>query len=184
MRGEIRRGSPRYAELTRPRLLEVEDVRRELLDDETLLLEYRLGEEESWLWAIGRESFSAHVLPPRGEIEPLVRQAVAWTQSLEWSGDAPPVLCELSEILLSPVADRLAGTAGRRVVLVPHGELETLANVVEQFEDLRLHPSGPAELAITYDYIEPDMDRAPLTCSAAHSSSTSASCSRIGSAVR
>lgn len=26
-------------------------------------------------------------------------------------------------------------------------------------EDLRLHPSGPAELAITYDYIEPDMDR-------------------------
>lgn len=124
VRAEIRRGSPRYAELTQPRLLTVEAAQRDLLDDDILLLEYRLGSEESWLWAVSRDTFSAHVLPPRGEIEPLTREAAGWLQSLEWPGETPEVLCELSRKVLGPVASELGS---RRLVLVPDGALESVS---------------------------------------------------------
>lgn len=123
-RAEVRRATPRYAELVRPRPLSVENVQRDLLDDESLLLEVRLGTEESWLWAIGREAFSAHPLPARAEIEPLARETAEWQRSLDWPGIHPPAPCELSRLLLGPVAGELGS---RRLVLVLDGALEAVS---------------------------------------------------------
>lgn len=124
VRAEIRAGNPRYAELTRPRPLTVDGVQRDLLDDESWLLEYRLGDEGSWLWIVGSDSFSAHSLPPRAEIEPLAREAAGWLRSLEWPGENPPVLCELSRKLLGPAVGALGSG---RLVVVLDGVLESLA---------------------------------------------------------
>lgn len=65
----IKSSSPRYANLTQPPSLGLGDIQRELLDDNTLLLEFALGEERSYLWLVSRDSISAYTLPGRAEIE-------------------------------------------------------------------------------------------------------------------
>ncbi|HEY8458827.1 MAG TPA: tetratricopeptide repeat protein, partial [Blastocatellia bacterium] len=64
----IRESSPRYAALVQPEPLGAEEIQR-LLDENTVLLEYALGEKRSWLWAVTRNSISSHELPPRAQIE-------------------------------------------------------------------------------------------------------------------
>lgn len=125
VRGEIRRQSPGYAALTAPEPLSLPEVQRDLLDPGTLLLEYRLGEEASWLWAITPESFEGFTLPPREEIEAVAREAARWTRSLRWPGRNPAPLCELSRIVLGPVAGELDGR--RLVVVVADGALEEVS---------------------------------------------------------
>jgi CHAT domain-containing protein/tetratricopeptide (TPR) repeat protein len=121
--GEIRRGAPGGAAGAGPEAISVAAAQG-LLDGDTLLLEYRLGGRESTLWALDRGSLAAYRLPPRNEIEPLAREAARWLRSIEWPGHPPPPLCELSRLLLAPVASRLGG---RRLVLVADGALEALA---------------------------------------------------------
>lgn len=120
LRGEIRRQSPLYASLTRPEPTSAARTRQELLDDDTVLLEYRLGETASTVWAVTRASLSAFRLPPRREIEPVAREAAGSLRSLEHD---PQPLCELSRILLAPAAQALTH---RRLVVVADGALEEL----------------------------------------------------------
>ena len=68
----IRTKSPRYAQLTAARPLTLEEVRRQVLDDDTALLEYSLGEERSYLFALTRGGLSVSRLPAREEVGRLV----------------------------------------------------------------------------------------------------------------
>ncbi|MCA1632936.1 MAG: tetratricopeptide repeat protein [Acidobacteria bacterium] len=49
---QIRTASPRYAALNAARPLTLADIRQQVLDDETALLEYSLGDERSYLYAL------------------------------------------------------------------------------------------------------------------------------------
>jgi CHAT domain-containing protein len=66
---EIRTRSPQYAALTSPSPLTLEDVRQKVLDDQTALLEYSLGDERSYLFALTRSALTVSRLPGREEIE-------------------------------------------------------------------------------------------------------------------
>lgn len=66
---EIRKKSPRYAALTRPSLPPVEQIQDELLARDQMLLEYSLGDERSYLWAVTPSSVKSYVLAGRPEIE-------------------------------------------------------------------------------------------------------------------
>jgi CHAT domain-containing protein/tetratricopeptide (TPR) repeat protein len=70
----IRETSPRYAALTQPLPLTLKDIQTKVLDSETLLLEYALGEERSFLWAITQDSISTFELPKRQDVESAARQ--------------------------------------------------------------------------------------------------------------
>jgi CHAT domain-containing protein len=122
-RGEIRRQSPAYAGVTATEPLSLAGVQRDLLDPDTLLLEYRLGTEASWLWAITRDSFASFRLPPRAEIERTAGEAARWAQSLRWPGHSPPPMCELTRSILAPAAALLGH---RRLVVVADGALESV----------------------------------------------------------
>jgi CHAT domain-containing protein len=71
---QIRSSSPRYAALTASRPLALEDIRQQVLDDDTALLEYSLGDERSYLFAVTRTGFTVSRLPGRAEIERLVTE--------------------------------------------------------------------------------------------------------------
>lgn len=71
---QIRATSPRYAALTQPEPLNLREIQRQVLDSDTLLLEYSLGEEQSYLWVAGKASLSSFELPPRAEIEKAARE--------------------------------------------------------------------------------------------------------------
>ncbi len=65
---EIRHRSPRYAALTQPQPLKPAQV-QQLLDDDTLLLEYALGEKRSYVWVVSRNDVVPYILPARAQIE-------------------------------------------------------------------------------------------------------------------
>ena len=70
----IRSASPRYAELTAPQPLSLDEVRAQVLDADTALLEYSVGGEHSYLWAVTAEGVTLARLPARDRID---RQVVA-----------------------------------------------------------------------------------------------------------
>ena len=66
---EIRQTSPHYAALMQPRPLTLKEIQTQLLDQDTLLLEYSLGKEHSYLWVVTSSSITSYELAKRDEIE-------------------------------------------------------------------------------------------------------------------
>ena len=72
--GAIREKSPAYAALVRPQSLTVDEV-RQVLDPNTILLEFSLGKDRSYVWFLSQKSLLAYPLPKRRAIEVLARVA-------------------------------------------------------------------------------------------------------------
>lgn len=68
---QIRTASPRYAALTAAQPLSLAEVQQKVLDDGTVLLEYSLGKDASYLWAVSPSSVFVHKLPARSEVDRL-----------------------------------------------------------------------------------------------------------------
>lgn len=127
VRAEIRRLHPRSHRSEHERTLKAAEIRR-LLPAGTVLLEYLLGDEKSFLWRVTAEGVSAHELPPRAEIEGASRQVHRGLSEIH--GDRAALrrdLAVLGEMLLGPVAARLGG---ERLVVVADGALHLLPFVV------------------------------------------------------
>src|SRR5262249_13219062 len=69
IQSRIRETSPQYAALAQPVPLDLRDIQSRVLDADTVLLEYALGAEKSFLWVVTPSSIDAFELPPRAEIE-------------------------------------------------------------------------------------------------------------------
>ena len=59
LQAEIKSKSPRYAALTQPQPLNLKQIQEQVLDDDSLLLEYSLGDERSYLWAVTESRITA-----------------------------------------------------------------------------------------------------------------------------
>lgn len=71
LENKIRLASPRYASLTAGQPMSLADVQQQVLDDKTVLLEYSLGTDASYLWAVTKSGASIYKLAPRATIEKL-----------------------------------------------------------------------------------------------------------------
>ena len=124
VRAEIRARSPRYAALTQPEPLTLEETQSQVVDAESLLLEFRLGRRASYLWLVSRNSAAGFALPPREEIEQAALGAYELLRrSLSWESRASTqlALCELSRKVLGPVAGMLDR---ERLLIVSDGALD------------------------------------------------------------
>src|SRR5215831_9871758 len=70
---QIRKTSPRYAALMYPQAANVAAMQK-VLDPDTTLLEYALGDERSYLWIVTSRQLWSCELPPRREIEAAARR--------------------------------------------------------------------------------------------------------------
>src|SRR2546421_2453546 len=68
---QIRTASPRYAALTAAQPMSLAEVQQKVLDDGTVLLEYALGNDSSYMFALTRSGVSLYKLPRRSEIDKL-----------------------------------------------------------------------------------------------------------------
>jgi CHAT domain-containing protein len=135
--GLIRTSSPRYAALTRPQLLGVAEIQKQVLDPDTVLLEYMLGKRRSYLWLVSANSSGSFILPPREQIEQTAQRyydlLTARAQHVKFEtseekrarvaqadAELTKVGVELSRLLLAPVAAQL-GT--KRLLIVSDGLL-------------------------------------------------------------
>ena len=130
---QLRSSSPAYAALTQPQKLGVSEI-QSLLDANSLLLEYSLGEERSYVWAVTAKSLRAYVLPKRLEIEAAARRVydlltlknrIANKESDDHADTAERKYVEaankLSEMVIGPVAHLLTG---KRLLIVSDGALQ------------------------------------------------------------
>jgi CHAT domain-containing protein len=74
VQSRIRDSSPRYATLKQPAVLNLQEIQTRVLDEQTVLLEYALGKEKSFLWVVTPSSVEAFELPPRAEVEAVARR--------------------------------------------------------------------------------------------------------------
>ncbi len=117
------RAQARSRPLTSARPLSLPEIQSEVADGETLILQYALGRERSFLWAVTPDSLASFELPPRERIEETARRVHGLLS-------APPQtlarartrreMAELSRMLLAPAAGLLEG---KRLVVVPDGAL-------------------------------------------------------------
>src|SRR5436190_23726005 len=68
---QIRTASPKYAALTAMQPLSLADVQQKVLDDNTVLIEYALGNDSSYAFAVNRAGVSLFKLPRRTDIDKL-----------------------------------------------------------------------------------------------------------------
>lgn len=135
---EIREKSPAYAALTQPRVLSLREIQNSLLDADTVLLEYSLGREHSYLWVVTPTSIVSYELPERNIIETVARRFhyLVNSRNREIKNESEPQKdlrfaredaelkesgAKLSHIILKPVAAQLTG---KRLLVVADGALQ------------------------------------------------------------
>jgi CHAT domain-containing protein len=134
---QIRSSGPAYAGLTQPRPLSLDQVQRQLLDRDTVLLEYSLGEERSHVFVVSTRSIHVVDLPKRAVIEEESQRvyrllternrqikdekyAAKAARIARAEGEYPIAVARLSKTILSPVTRYLTG---KRLLIVGDGAL-------------------------------------------------------------
>jgi CHAT domain-containing protein len=123
---QIRSESPRYAALTNPQPLTAREVQTRIVDRDSVLLQYFLGMNRSYVWAVTSDRIAAYTLPGRAEIERRVRpyreRLSNPTPTAASARDSQEALA-VSQLLLGPVARHLDRP---RVLILADGILQLL----------------------------------------------------------
>jgi len=132
LEGQIRASSPVYAALTQPQPVTLHDVQQLASEGDSVLLEYFLGSERSYVWAATARGVAVGTLPSRAVIEGEVRPYVGALERREQTapeGDPERVKwlqergARVSSMLLAPIA---ASLERARVIVVADGILQML----------------------------------------------------------
>ncbi len=123
IQAKIRTTSPEYAALTQPQALTVAQIQQQL-DNDTVLLEYSLGEESSYLWVVTKTTLNSYKLPKQANIESAAktfRNALTAPSVRYTSSRVSAASQALSKIILAPAASKLGK---KRLVIVSEGALQ------------------------------------------------------------
>ena len=139
VRARLQEQAPRYASLTQPRLLTLEEMQAELRNENTLLLQYALGEQRSHLWVVTADSLTSYDLPPRAELEEVAQRVYNLLTARQRVGQETTGVDQestadsdrkyeketlaLSRTLLGPVAKQLSN---QRLLVAVEGVLQYL----------------------------------------------------------
>ena len=135
---KIRETSPSYAALTQPQPLTAREIQQQILDRDTLLLQYSLGKQRSFLWAVTKDSITSYQLPPRALIEQAVKKFRRIVSNRRtFPGRLSLASDELYQMILAPVASQLSD---RRLSIVGDGILHYLP-----FAALSLPATSPSQ---------------------------------------
>lgn len=134
---EIRKASPAYAALTQPQPLGLKQI-QQLLESNTVLLEYSLGDERSYLWAVTQDSLKTYELPKGEDIQKVAQDvyqsltARSVIKSLETPAQRQERIAladkqfqqtsaDLGRMILAPAA---ADIGTKRLVVIADGALQ------------------------------------------------------------
>ncbi len=136
---KIRQSNPKYANLKYPQPLKLAQIQQQL-DKDSLLLQYSLGSDRSFLWVVSPNSLDTYELPKKSEIE---KASINLFCLISQNSSKPPSATgkenpcqdtkniktqridlaaeELSKLVLAPVKNKLAK---KRLVVVADGALQ------------------------------------------------------------
>jgi CHAT domain-containing protein len=115
---------PSYSQVIQPVALGLREIQEQVVnDDETVLLEYSIGADRSYVWAVTHDSIKSYELPARTLVDEAARKVYRGlaTPPGAFEGDElSSAAAELSRLILSPVASELNK---RRIIIVADGSL-------------------------------------------------------------
>jgi CHAT domain-containing protein len=164
VRDQIKTTSPRYAALTLPQPLKVSEVQKRLLDDNSVLLEYALGDDRSYVWVVTHTGLTTYELPSRKEIEDSARslyskivahqmvQGESVQQFSERKEKATQSMgadtAQLSKLVLGPLAGQLGN---KRLLIVSDGALQYIPFAL--LDDPDSDKNSPQPLVRTHEIV-------------------------------
>ncbi|HEY7210791.1 MAG TPA: CHAT domain-containing protein, partial [Bryobacteraceae bacterium] len=119
----IQKTSPRYASLAKPKALTIREIQA-LLDEDTTLIEYMLGDAHTRVWTVTPYSVRAYELPSRMSVEARARDVyslLSQNRCLESDPEWRRAITNLANILVAPIKKELKG---RRLAVVSDGALQ------------------------------------------------------------
>jgi CHAT domain-containing protein len=131
---QIRTASPRYAALTGAQPQTLNDVQQKVLDDNTVLLEYSLGNDSSYLFALSRSSTSLFKLPPRSSLDKM---------ATDFRGQLIPPRLQRRIVGIDVAADQQRGLG------LVQGPAENLGAFISASNDLYQAAVAPAAAVVT-----------------------------------
>ncbi|MEG4484082.1 CHAT domain-containing tetratricopeptide repeat protein [Microcoleus sp. D2_18a_B4] len=120
---KIRTASPRYAALTQPQPLTLPEIQKQILDENTILLQYSLGTNRSYLWVVTSTGVTSYELPKRADIETAAKdflEAITSPIQREIPQQVAQASANLGQVILQPAAAQLGN---KRLLIVPDGVL-------------------------------------------------------------
>jgi CHAT domain-containing protein/Tfp pilus assembly protein PilF len=123
IQAQIRTASPRYAALTQPQPLTLPEIQKQILDENTILLQYSLGKNRSYLWVVTSTGVTSYELPKQVDIETAAKDFLE-TITSPIQRDIPQQVAQasanLGQVILQPAAAQLGN---KRLLIVPDGVL-------------------------------------------------------------
>ena len=139
LRDQIRQDSRQRNTLELPQLLSLNEVQQRVLDDDTILAEYVLGDDRSYVWVLTKTTAFSFDLAPRAEIEASVarlHKLITAAQAIHGepisvrrdreeraAAEIPAETALLSRLLLGPLAGKLNK---QKLRVVPDGALQVI----------------------------------------------------------
>lgn len=136
---QIKQSNPKYANLKYPEPLKLPQIQQQL-DKDSLLLQYSLGDDRSYLWLVSSNSLDVYELPKKSEIE---KASINLFCLISQNSSKPPDATgkenpcenteniktrridlaaeELSKLAIAPVKDKLGK---KRLIVVADGALQ------------------------------------------------------------
>jgi CHAT domain-containing protein len=141
--------STKFANLLRP-TISYEEIKRQLTDSNTSLLEYSLGETNSFAWLITRDGIQSFRLAGKETIENAVNTLVRLLQDPLIDPDKEKQLesaiNDVSRLVLEPVSTQLQTS---RLIVIADGALQNVP-----FQVLKAFPNASEPLVAQFDIVE------------------------------
>lgn len=161
IQAELRTQHSRQSPLAAFKLKDVAEVQQGLRGSNTMLLEYSLGSQRSYLWAVTSDSFQSYELPSAQTLDGVVRElyelmTVRQKPAEQPGADYRAMIDEadekvnekaagLGQLLLGPVAQQLGN---RRLLFVVEGALQLIPFEALTLPDQSAGPTGPKRFLI------------------------------------
>lgn len=142
---EIRRANPNFAAFGDLSVASLGDAQK-MLDAETIVLEYALGEKKSYVWVITDKNLKVFELAAREEIN---RAAIDFQTALsdfEAANETTrsAAAAKLGKLILAPIKDEIV--AAKRLLIIPDGSLQLIsfaALPAVNAQNFRAEPANP-----------------------------------------
>ncbi len=152
VRAQLKEQNPRLFSFEQFAPVDLERIQKELQGSDTILLEYALGDDHSYLWAVTSNSSDSYILPARREIEDAAREffkIITARQGSDGQSEKDDRYSEkasnLSRMLLGPLIEKL-GT--RRIIVVADGALQYIP--FEALPTQFAQPTGSVEASTNF----------------------------------
>jgi CHAT domain-containing protein/tetratricopeptide (TPR) repeat protein len=118
---KLRVENPAYAALKYPEPITLKQIQQKVLDKNTVMLQYSIGKERSYLWLVTPTAVQSYSLPGEKDLEDIAKPFHSTLTNSGSINDVKRTGNKLFNLIISPVANQVAG---KRLLVVADGVLQ------------------------------------------------------------